>query len=232
LKIRSLVLVAFVIAVLVAFVSSSKSVSTRKKPSNSPAEPGSLALKLRPIPVRIYEHPDSDDWILLSPSGYFEYVERDYKSPKNNNGHYPLRVRVSGSYRELPVKKKSLKGEVTIETYHLVFNIDQKSLIRLTDRAGQPKFVTKLAEKFQRSLTERVEDGIEAEVKHGEVDTLVTGMRIITSPLLAASSLVKKSWSHETFVRIGPVRFLKLLDEGRPESGGGIYDGEPTNVID
>jgi hypothetical protein len=105
-------------------------------------------------------------------------------------------------------------------------------LIRLTDRAGQPKFVTKLAEKFQRSLTERVEDGIEAEVKHGEVDTLVTGMRIITSPLLAASSLVKKSWSHETFVRIGPVRFLKLLDEGRPESGGGIYDGEPTNVID
>jgi hypothetical protein len=44
--------------------------------------------------------------------------------------------------------------------------------------------------------------------------------------------LVKKSWSHETFVRIGPVRFLKLLDEGRPESVGGIYDGEPTNVID
>lgn len=231
-KIRLILLLMFIVLGLSSILVARHSQTTSTLPAQPTGEVGSRELKLRPTPVRVFEHPDGDDWILLSPSGYFEYVERDYKSPKNNNGHHPLRVRVSGSYREIPVTKKSIKGELNIETYHLVFNIDQKSLIRLSDRVRQPKFVTKLAEKFQRSLTERVEDGIEAEVNHGEVDTLVTGMRIITSPLLAASSLVKKSWSHETFVRIGPVRFLKLLEEGRPESVAGIYEGQPTNVID
>lgn len=231
-KIRFLLLVLFIVAGLSSVLLARPKNFVCTLPTQPTGVVGPSELKLRPTPVRIFEHPGMEDWVLLSPNGYFEYVERDYKSPTNINGKYPLKVRVSGSYREVPVKKSNGKGGARIDNYHLVFNIDQKSLIRLSGSRAKSKILARLTEKLQRNLTERVEDGIEADINHGDVDTLVTGMRIITSPVLAATSLLKKSWSQETFLRIGPLKFMQYVEEGRPDVETDLYTGQPLSVLD
>jgi hypothetical protein len=132
----------------------------------------------------------------------------------------------------VPVTGKNSAGEATVKTYHLVFNIDQKSLIRLSGISGAPRVIAKLTNKLQQRLTERVEDGIEAEIRHETSEKLITGMRIITSPILAASTLINKRWSQESFARIGPVKFIKLVNEGRPDSNGDNYPNQPIAVVD